>query len=251
MNRQKRPGAHTKGNGRRKTEIKSEDTRRSIGRKRQRRQQRKMAKIYANALCIFTEKIKKSKDAEEEKRGLLEKAKEAAKAADDAMQAALKKKDREGYKKAIANKQDAEGDAQYYKGLLSVKEEQSEAEKENFRQIAQALHDEKVRKKDECQQGIENRFLEILDYVLQCQNEIDFLHWAEWAYRKELLGDPAQYDPLCQEKPPIISAIDRVAKQICLNNDRIKKDIEKIEAVFDKQRAEERRKWGKIGGCDM
>ena len=209
-----------------------------------------MNEIYENALSAYQSKRETTEGNKAEKKSLLQKATNAIKSADSAMRAALSACDKNAYKKAMKQKQEAEGDERFYKDLLSQSDEIDEAEKFEANKTLALIQGEQSRIETEAEKVVYDKFLELYQLVLDYQLELKMLLCSENAYKIEVLKrDSSQYEAWnAGMQPSNFQQIFDVARAYGVFNGHIGKRIADMTNEAEAKRVSERSRWGWIGG---
>ena len=209
-----------------------------------------MNEIYEKALSEYLSQKKKRDGIQAEKKDWLQCAVDEVKAAEAAMKTALSTYDRISYKKALRQKQDAEADELFYGDLLSQPEAVNPTEKEAAEKTLEIIMTESENIRTAAEKAVNEKFLEIYKLVVEYQLELKKLLWSKNAYKIELLGeDLSTYEAWQRSKQPRnFQNIFDTARSYAALDPAMKNKIEKITAEIEAIRANERSKWGWIGG---
>lgn len=206
--------------------------------------------VYEKALSDYLTRKEKADGMQAEKKTLLQKATNAIKAADSAMKAALSSRDKSAFKKAMKQREEAEGDEAFYKGLLSQSDEIDEADRLEANKTLLLIQGEEKALEQEAEKAVYDKFLELYQIVLDYQLELKLLLCGENAYKIEVLkGDNSQYQAWnVGLQPQNFQKILDTARTYAILDGSIGKKVAAMTNEIEAKRVAERSKWGRIGG---
>lgn len=207
---------------------------------------------YEQALQHYTDQ--KSSEAQDraEAQAQVEVATKATLEADKAVQDAIQKKDKAGYKKAMKAKTAATEDLSYYSQLVTRPIKATATDLAIAKRAVSFMRESRDNIKEETEQLIADKILEALDLALAQQLELKKTWWCEMAMRIEVLGDDITYttwDPLGQQ-PELLNKILDIAWRLSFSNNKVQKEYGHITKKYELAGQAERDKWGEIGGND-